>query len=826
MTTHRRPRRAYLIALMTAMLSMLLTVQVGVLRAQPVSGIDDAGGKAHVRAVWRNEQAHVGGQAVLAVVFNIQPRWHIASDAAQVIPGGFTPYATSVTVKSGDPRLSFGDPRYPEAHHLPVGGMPDPIAVFDGQVVVYLPVTITDDAEPGEVSITIQAEYQACDDRTCDFPQTVTASARLTLVSADTTLQTPVDPAGLFADFDPGVFESLADVSLAGIPEAQWPSPDGRKLQATAVWQKSEQRPNGLGVLAVVLDVAPNWHVVSDAAQAVKAGFKPVYTTVTVEDTDARLTFGEPQFPKPVLLPVGGLPDPIAVFDGRTVVYLPVAVAGNASTGPAQATIRISYQACDDLTCDFPTDITVPVSLDVISTDAQENATLGPIGLFEGFDSTGFRAIGGKAPAAQPGAQRSTTEVDFWIVKIDPSRPAGFTMLLLLAAVGGALLNFTPCVLPVIPIKILGLAQTAGNRRRTFALGLAMSAGVVAFWLGLGLAIATISDFTASNQLFQYPAFSISVGVVIAVLAVGMCGLFAVRLPNFVYAINPGHDSYTGSFGFGVMTAVLSTPCTAPMMGAAAAWATTQSPGITLATFFAIGAGMALPYIILSANPGLVDSLPRTGPGSELLKQVMGLLMLAAAAFFIGAGVTGMLSDGTEAAPKGHWWVVGALVAAAGVWLTIRVFSVTRSPIKRGVFAVIGLLIIVSAGVGASALSKPDGVHAPINWVYYTPERLEQALADGNVVLLDFTADWCANCHLLELTVLNSKEVSDMLKQTGYVAMKVDLTGNYADGKQKLKDSGSVTIPWLVIYGKDGREVFTANWYTAGQITDALSRAR
>jgi len=94
-----------------------------------------------------------------------------------------------------------------------------------------------------------------------------------------------------------------------------------------------------------------------------------------------------------------------------------------------------------------------------------------------------------------------------------------------------------------------------------------MAAGVVTFWLALGIAIASVKSFTASNQLFQYPAFTITVGVIIAIMAVGMCGLFTLKLPNFVYSITPKHGSYAGSFGFGIMTAVLSTLCTAPLMG-------------------------------------------------------------------------------------------------------------------------------------------------------------------------------------------------------------------------------------------------------------------
>ena len=122
-------------------------------------------------------------------------------------------------------------------------------------------------------------------------------------------------------------------------------------------------------------------------------------------------------------------------------------------------------------------------------------------------------------------------------------------------------------------------------------------------------------------------------------MAIGMGGLFSIRLPNTVYKVNPKQDSWFGSFLFGVMTAVLSTPCTAPFMGAAAAWAATQSPTLTLIVFGAIGFGMAIPYLILAAFPHLVEKMPKAGAASEVIKQVMGLLMLAAAAYFIGVGL-------------------------------------------------------------------------------------------------------------------------------------------------------------------------------------------
>ncbi|MCW5213892.1 hypothetical protein VU13_00975 [Desulfobulbus sp. US5] len=169
-----------------------------------------------------------------------------------------------------------------------------------------------------------------------------------------------------------------------------------------------------------------------------------------------------------------------------------------------------------------------------------------------------------------------------WTFSVDSSSRGGVVLLLIIAAFGGMLLNFTPCVLPLIPIKIISLSYAAKNRRQCILLGVFMSLGVLVFWLGLGVMIALVSGFSATNQLFQYPVFTITVGLVIAVMAGGMFDFFSLQLPAFVYMIHPEQDTLKGSFGLGILAAVLSTPCTAPFMGAAAAWASTQPPASTL----------------------------------------------------------------------------------------------------------------------------------------------------------------------------------------------------------------------------------------------------
>ena len=384
------------------------------------------------------------------------------------------------------------------------------------------------------------------------------------------------------------------------------------------------------------------------------------------------------------------------------------------------------------------------------------------------------------------------------------------------------MLNFTPCVLPIIPIKIISLSTAAENRKRCFILGLTMSLGILVFWLVLGMMVALISGFTAANQLFQYPVFTILIGGIIAVMAVGMCGLFSVRLPGFIYKINPRQDSLQGSFGLGILTAILSTPCTAPFMGAAAAWAATQHPVTTITTFAFIGSGMAIPYLILSASPELVKKMPKTGPASELIKQVMGLFMLAAAAYFIGSGLSALLSNPPDPTGRVYWWVVMAFCAAAGGWLAYQTVRIASGKGRRVFFTALGILMIVMSVIGGLRLTDKG----PIDWIYYTPERFNEAVKQRKIVVMDFTAEWCLNCKALEHGVLNSRKIIDLFASDDIVTIKVDITGKNPAGKKKLKEVGSLTIPLLVIYSPNKNIVFKSDFYTADQIISAVKKAR
>lgn len=507
-----------------------------------------------------------------------------------------------------------------------------------------------------------------------------------------------------------------------------------------------------------------------------------------------------------------------AVYEGTPVVFIPFSVRADAKPGVVEIPLRVTFQACDAVGCSRPADVDLVARFEIVAgaTGGETNPAF--VALDPPFDPTVY----GRIRSGEKPSERLEFPIFSYKFSIDPNG-AGFLLLLAVAAFGGALLNFTPCVLPVIPLKIMGLSQAAqGSRAKCLSLGFVMSLGVVAFWLALGAMIAFVKGFTSTNQLFQTPAFTIGVGVVIAVMAIGMAGFFSLKLPDWVYMVEAKHDSYSGSFFFGIMTAVLSTPCTAPLMGTAVAWATTQGPATILTVFGAVGTGMALPYLVLSANPAWIEKMPRTGPASDLIKQVMGLLLLAAASYFIGAGVAGILVEPPEPPSHLYWWFVSILGAAAGAWLLLRTFLLTRKAANRVVFGGIGaFVLVVSVLIGLSQTAK-----GPIDWTYYTPERLEEAQKAGKVVVVDFTAEWCANCKTLEALVLNTPAVSKEMNAVDVAAIKVDLTGNNVAGNALLKASNRVTIPLLLVYGRDGSLVMNSTEYTPAQVLAAIEEAR
>jgi len=461
----------------------------------------------------------------------------------------------------------------------------------------------------------------------------------------------------------PAITHAQFGVPLPGqTPQTQQTAPAGDPVAVETFWSADGVKPGEQIVLAVVFDITEPFHIQTHNVP------EPYITTkVQVRDAPPGVISGDVQWPTPKPIEVKFGPEPVTMnfYAARAPVFIKVTAPQRIEPGEHPVSLFVEYQACDDTKCLNPVEMTLDLTLNVVANDATVTAQHEE--LFAQYAGVGT-------------AEALRFDVFGYSITIDPNL---MWALLPLAALGGFLLNLTPCVLPLIPIKIMGLSNSAENRGQAAFLGLVMSLGVVTFWMAIGGAIAFIAGFDAISELFKSTTFTIGVGIVIALMGIGMFGLFNAQLPQWVYKINPSQDTVHGSFGFGIMTAVLSTPCTAPFMGTAASWAATQNPTITLATFASIGGGMALPYLVLAIFPQLVHKMPRTGPASELIKQVMGIFMLAAGAFFAGSGLTNLLSSPPDPPGQWHWWAVGLFIAAAGAWLAWRTIRITSTAVAN-----------------------------------------------------------------------------------------------------------------------------------------------
>ena len=356
-----------------------------------------------------------------------------------------------------------------------------------------------------------------------------------------------------------------------------------------------------------------------------------------------------------------------------------------------------------------------------------------------------------------------------------------------IAFAAGMMLNFMPCVLPVMPFKVQALLrETAGtNRSRTLAAA-ALLTGSLTFFIALGAVTAGFGLMW--GQQFQHPWFRLLLSLFLFAAAIATFTGWSWQLPQFVY--RAPMSRHLGAFFTGALAGVLSTPCSGPFLGSVLAFAATRSPLETMVIFSAIGSGLAFPYVVLLLWPGLLDRLSFNSRLAVNFKMVLGFVLLAGGLFFAQGFLPPFLRQAG--------WM--ALVLGIGVWLVFLFTGGARVKLRPVLILVLALTVMT----GFRNLSFQDQ-GGGIPWQAYSDQRLEQAA--GRPVLVEFTADWCINCKAMERTTFTDKKLLEIIGTMGVLPLQVDLTRVDETRREIFERFGGRAIPYVVVLDGQGQLV-------------------
>jgi thiol:disulfide interchange protein DsbD len=479
-------------------------------------------------------------------------------------------------------------------------------------------------------------------------------------------------------------------------------------------------------------------------------------------------------------------------YTSDLVLTAPLERTVNAATAPKTLNVRAAWQMCDDAgTCLMPTDTTVRVPVD-------------PAVVKEAGDAGGASA---KLPAAKapPAAPPTSTTAP-----AGPSAP--LWLMLVFALVGGLILNLMPCVLPVLSIKALSLVQSAQSDRAEILKGaLAYTVGVLACFgvlAGVVVGVKAAGSDVGWGFQFQDWRFVLVLAIMIWIFSLSLFEVFVVTLPGMSAMDAAGRKGgHWGSFLSGAFSVLLATPCTAPLLGSAMGYAFSQPPALIFLFFFTVGAGLALPFLLLGFFPAALKWIPKPGNWMVVFREVMAFLLAGTVVYLldilyyqIGEGLFAVI-----------WYL---LLAALAAWMYGKFANPLCSAGRRWVFTILALVLLIGplpwvmarGHAGQAKLSAgghaggEEGADPETGFFAFSPERIEREIRAGKPVFIDFGARWCATCRVNEEGVLYTSTMRAAFEKHGVLPFHADFTNRDPVIAEWLKRYQRAGVPLYLLF--------------------------
>lgn len=589
----------------------------------------------------------------------------------------------------------------------------------------------------------------------------------------------------------------------------------------TASAKATFERGSRSGMLSVTAEIAEGWHIFS----ITQASGGPVATQIKLKKSSQYRVIGD--F-RPSSEPIthfnqtayGDLP--LQEHERRVTWTAAIELADGVGAEQLEIYGSVFAQACAKQ-CEFPRDypfkaITIVGATPTDESIAAPSSVPSAIGI--GADTSRNYRGRGSVAERNPAARFNPDEFKL-------AEAGGGSSLIAMMGVGflgGLILNLMPCVLPVIGLKILSFVEQSGHsRRQAFFLNVWYSLGILAVFMVLAT-LPVVSQLWFKRQFgwgeqFSFVGFNIALSAVVFVMALSFLGVWEIPIPGFIGTGTTqelaAREGFWGALAKGAVTTVLATPCSGPFLGTALAFALVQPPLVIYLMFACIGLGMSSPYLLFGAFPRLLRWLPRPGAWMETFKQVMGFVLLGTVVYLL----TLVESE----------YVIPALTLCFGLWAGC--WWIGRTPVyapwvsKARAWAV-GLAVPTMIGTLGFYWLGPQPASA-LAWRPFSMQELTDLTADQKTVMVDFTANWCPTCKLLDRTVLNTAATKRYIEENGIVPMFADLSKYPPEERELLAKLGARFIPVVAIFpaGRPNEPIVLRDTYTRNLLLQKLKEA-
>ena len=504
-------------------------------------------------------------------------------------------------------------------------------------------------------------------------------------------------------------------------------------------------------------------------------------------------------------------------------------VSKTAKPGPITINASMSFNLCNKTSgfCDPPRETEGSVKLEILPATAEAQAGQeGEIAEEQplGVDSTTADSAGQstETPADAAPAQEKAGGGKIWYY-------------MLLAILGGIVLNFTPCVLPILPIRAMSMVNQAQKdiskviiHTLVYTLGVLISFGAIAAVFVIARASGVNLTYGFLSQSLLYNLIMMSI---LFLFGLSLMGVWEMTVPGMnAAAKTTSKKGYGGSFFAGVFAFLMGFSCMGPFMGPALEVAVRLSSPMLVLFFLLIGLGFALPFIIISLFPKALKLVPKPGEWMNIFKELMGfVLMYLTWKYF--SNVWGLTKSGPYLMKTGLYLVYLGFAA----WLYGRF---VRPENKKAVQIILGLAAVAVIAASAATLlpwkeeyrpqdtaaASADGM-VPADhpgWYVFSPELFARLQSEGKPVFLDIGADWCTNCKSNEKKVLLQPDIQAEFNKRGVVLLKGDFTREDPVLKDWMQKGGSIGVPFNVLYIPGREPVKMAELFSKADLLKAL----